>query len=239
MGFTTQTTKASGDGGIDLIAYNHQPLLSGKYIIQCKRYAGSVGEPILRDLYGVVTSERANKGILMTTGHFTKSAINFAEGKPIELIDGIKLKELLSQYQLIFNQANRMDLDEIMDMIEDDNLTLDEEIDSIAPLNEFYDFSSLEQRLRSNAHDYRARARIVDLLFQAFLRDDKMEFELGLPVEKYKRYIAKRIRQQIKWFYQFADDSDIKVQSTKDCYLVYLAQVELVLGNLNHAYLLF
>ena len=37
MGFTTQTTKASGDGGIDLIAYNHQPLLSGKYIIQCKR----------------------------------------------------------------------------------------------------------------------------------------------------------------------------------------------------------
>ena len=28
MGFETETTKASGDGGIDLIAYNHQPLLS-------------------------------------------------------------------------------------------------------------------------------------------------------------------------------------------------------------------
>ena len=98
MGFTTQTTKASGDGGIDLIAYNHQPLLSGKYIIQCKRYAGSVGEPIIRDLYGVVMSERANKGILMTTGHFTKSAISFAEGKPIELIDGMALKSLMSQY---------------------------------------------------------------------------------------------------------------------------------------------
>lgn len=98
MGFETETTKASGDGGIDLIAYNHQPLLSGKYIIQCKRYSGSVGEPIIRDLYGVITSERANKGILMTTGHFTKSAIAFADGKPIELIDGEKLNELLNSY---------------------------------------------------------------------------------------------------------------------------------------------
>lgn len=100
MGFETETTKASGDGGIDLIAYNRQPLLSGKYIIQCKRYTGSVGEPIIRDLYGVVMSERANKGILMTTGTFTKSAIGFADGKPIELIDGVAMQNLLSEYGL-------------------------------------------------------------------------------------------------------------------------------------------
>lgn len=100
MGFETETTKASGDGGIDLIAYNHQPLLSGKYIIQCKRYSGSVGEPIIRDLYGVVMSERANKGILMTTGTFTKSAIGFADGKPIELIDGVAMQNLLSEFGL-------------------------------------------------------------------------------------------------------------------------------------------
>ena len=98
MGFTVETTKTSGDGGIDLIGYNTQPLLSGKYIIQCKRYAGSVGEPIIRDLYGVATSERANKGILITTGHFTKSAVSFAENKPIELIDGAQLKVLIEQY---------------------------------------------------------------------------------------------------------------------------------------------
>lgn len=98
MGFSVETTKASGDGGIDLIAYNSQPLLSGKYIIQCKRYSGSVGEPIIRDLYGVVTSERANKGILLTTGYFTKSAITFAESKPLELIDGVNLKELIVSY---------------------------------------------------------------------------------------------------------------------------------------------
>lgn len=100
MGFSVDTTKASGDGGIDLIAHNDQPILSGKYIIQCKRYSGSVGEPIIRDLFGVVTSERANKGILMTTGYFTKSAVSFADGKPIELIDGDKIIGLLQKYNI-------------------------------------------------------------------------------------------------------------------------------------------
>ena len=98
MGFDVETTKTTGDGGIDLIAYNHQPMLLGKYIIQCKRYTGSVGEPVIRDLYGVITSERANKGILITTGHFTKSATAFAENKPLELIDGAQLKVLIKQY---------------------------------------------------------------------------------------------------------------------------------------------
>ena len=101
LGFEVETTKQSGDGGIDLIAYNHQVFLSGKYIVQCKRYVGGVGEPIIRDLYGVVTSERANKGILMTTGYFSMSAIKFASDKNIELIDGERLNELLFQNNLL------------------------------------------------------------------------------------------------------------------------------------------
>ncbi len=98
MGFDVEQTKLSNDGGIDLILTNYQPIFSGKYIIQCKRYSGSVGEPIIRDLYGVVTSERANKGILITTGYFTNRAVAFAEGKQIELIDGVRFNELLKQY---------------------------------------------------------------------------------------------------------------------------------------------
>lgn len=96
LGFSVETTKQSGDGGIDLVAQNHTPLLKGTYVVQCKRYAGSVGEPVVRDLYGVVTSERANKGILITTGSFTLSAMRFAEGKNIELIDGEQLQALLA-----------------------------------------------------------------------------------------------------------------------------------------------
>lgn len=105
MGFYVKTTKMSGDGGIDLIAINTQPIISGKYIVQCKRYTGSVGEPVIRDLYGVVTSERANKGVLMTSGHFTKSAVAFAEGKPIELINGVAMRELFGQYGILTDQT--------------------------------------------------------------------------------------------------------------------------------------
>lgn len=105
MGFSVETTKTSGDGGIDLIAINTQPIFSGKYIVQCKRYTGSVGEPVIRDLYGVVTSERANKGVLMTSGHFTKSAVAFAEGKPIELINGVAMRELFGQYGILADRT--------------------------------------------------------------------------------------------------------------------------------------
>ena len=125
MGFSVETTKASGDGGIDLIAYNHEPVLSGKYIIQCKRYSGGVGEPIIRDLYGVITSERANKGILMTTGYFTKSSIAFAEGKPIELIDGELLGDLLKRYGVsigAFSTVSDEDITRIEQEIDNCNL---------------------------------------------------------------------------------------------------------------------
>lgn len=152
MGFRTETTKASGDGGIDLIAYNNQPLLSGKYIIQCKRYSGSVGEPIIRDLYGVVMSERANKGILMTTGYFTNSAISFAEGKPIELIDGQKLGELLTQNDLLFSEENE-------EPMEQENFNLEEFLG--------YDgeeYRDLVQLLKVDAGDIRTRCKIVELV---------------------------------------------------------------------------
>lgn len=125
MGFSVETTKASGDGGIDLIAYNHEPVLSGKYIIQCKRYSGSVGEPIIRDLYGVITSERANKGILITTGYFTKSAIAFAEDKPIELIDGEQLDALLKRHGVsigVFSTVSNEDAIRIEQEIDNCNL---------------------------------------------------------------------------------------------------------------------
>lgn len=247
MGFTTQTTKASGDGGIDLIAYNHQPLLSGKYIIQCKRYAGSVGEPIIRDLYGVIMSERANKGILITTGHFTKSAISFAEGKPIELIDGIKLKELLTQYQLVSTSHSTVDLVELIEQLNDENISLDDETDSLTVLNQFCGFSTLNDLLLQNSHNYSVRARMIDLLMQAYLWDNRDYFvydevyyeKIPITAESYKRCVAQQLRDAIAWFYKFADGKDTKVQIVKDFYCVYLAEVELVAGNLFNAYRLF
>jgi hypothetical protein len=105
MGFATEGRKKAADGGIDIVAVSSQPLVSGRYVIQCKRYSNSVSSPVVRDLYGVVNSENANKGILITTSSFTADAIEFAKGKPLELIDGAKLVELLTQYALLTPQG--------------------------------------------------------------------------------------------------------------------------------------
>ena len=105
IGFFVETTSITGDGGIDLIAISDAPFFKGKYIVQCKRYKGSVGVAFVRDLYGVVTDEKANKGILITTGYFSTSAIDFAAGKNIELIDGEHLRTLLYEYGLSANMA--------------------------------------------------------------------------------------------------------------------------------------
>jgi restriction system protein len=44
----------------------------------------------VRDLYGTVVHEGANRGILMTTSRFGGDAYEFAKSHPISLIDGPK-----------------------------------------------------------------------------------------------------------------------------------------------------
>lgn len=100
MNFIVEHLGQTGDGGIDIEAQNLSPITGGKYIIQCKRYSvdNKVDVKDIRDLFGVIHSEMANKGILITTSDFTNKAVDFAKGKPIELIDGEKLKKLLAQF---------------------------------------------------------------------------------------------------------------------------------------------
>jgi restriction endonuclease Mrr len=99
-GFTCQRTAITGDGGIDIVATSSQPLLKGTYIVRCKHWKNPVGEPLLRDLFEVVASENANKGILITNSTFTEAAQNFARSKNIELIDGDQLEQLVRQHHL-------------------------------------------------------------------------------------------------------------------------------------------
>jgi restriction system protein len=80
------------DGGIDLIARGKDE----KILIQCKHWrARVVGVAVVRELYGVMTAERATGGALITSGSFSADAIEFASGKSIQLIDGSKLERLV------------------------------------------------------------------------------------------------------------------------------------------------
>lgn len=102
-GFTkVEVTGKSGDGGIDGAGVLRVNLLSFHVRFQCKRYTESVGAGAIRDFRGAMVG-RADKGLFMTTGRFTKEAEREAvrDGAPaIDLIDGLELCELLKKLEL-------------------------------------------------------------------------------------------------------------------------------------------
>jgi len=97
MGLDSKLTRSSRDGGVDCIAYDRRPVLGGKVVIQAKRYRNTVGVSAVRDLYGTMLNEGANKGILVSTSGYGPDAFEFAKAKPIELIDGGNLLYLLQE----------------------------------------------------------------------------------------------------------------------------------------------
>ena len=102
MQFRTEVTKSSGDGGIDIIAFLERPIIGGKYLFQCKRYAPNnlVGASTIRDFYGAVSADRAVKGVFITTSDFTPQAREFAERTGLELMNLSQLRRLLDDFGL-------------------------------------------------------------------------------------------------------------------------------------------
>jgi restriction system protein len=97
-GGEVKVTQSSRDGGVDAVAFDPDPIRGGKIIIQAKRYTNIVGLSAVRDLYGTVMNEGANKGIIVTTSYFGKDAYDFAKNKPLSLIDGSNLLYLLGKH---------------------------------------------------------------------------------------------------------------------------------------------
>jgi restriction system protein len=98
-----EVTGQSGDGGIDGHGIMRLGgLLSFHVIFQAKRWKGAVGSSHVRDFRGAMVG-RADKGLLITTGAFTKDALTEAtrDGAPaIDLVDGDQLVEKLKQLSL-------------------------------------------------------------------------------------------------------------------------------------------
>ena len=98
-----EVTGQSGDGGIDGHGIMRLGgLLSFHVIFQAKRWKGAVSSSQVRDFRGAMVG-RADKGLLITTGAFTKDALKEAtrDGAPaIDLVDGDQLVEKLKQLSL-------------------------------------------------------------------------------------------------------------------------------------------
>ncbi len=104
LGFiNVEVTGKSGDGGIDGVGViKIGGVLSFHVVFQCKRYTGSVSSPAIRDFRGAMIG-RADKGLFITTGTFTRDAKREAQrdgAPPIDLIDGNALAEQLKNLRL-------------------------------------------------------------------------------------------------------------------------------------------
>ena len=107
MGFDTKLYQASGDGGIDCVAYDPHPITGGKFIVQAKLYTRTVAPTHIRDLWGTVQHEGATKGIMITTSGYGPDSYKFAGGKPLNLIDGSGLLALCQQHDISARILNR------------------------------------------------------------------------------------------------------------------------------------
>ncbi len=97
-GGEVKVTQASRDGGVDAVVFDPDPIRGGKIVIQAKRYTNTVGVSAVRDLYGTLLNEGANKGILVSTSDYGPDAYDFAKGKPITLLSGGNLLHLLQKH---------------------------------------------------------------------------------------------------------------------------------------------
>lgn len=115
-GFTqVEVTKKSGDGGIDGTGkLRINGVFSFNIAFQCKRYHGVVGAGEVRDFRGSLTTN-IEKGVFITTGSFSKSAIEeaSASGKQqIDLIDGEEFITKLAEFGIGVREIKDYEIDE-------------------------------------------------------------------------------------------------------------------------------
>ncbi|MDS4055356.1 restriction endonuclease [Accumulibacter sp.] len=92
-----ETGGGGADGGADLILIKK----GRRAVVQCKHYKRrSVGVPIVREIVGVAIHEKAQVAFVVSVGRFTKAAQTYALGKPVTLIDGPALLQLIERGRL-------------------------------------------------------------------------------------------------------------------------------------------
>lgn len=86
------------DGGVDLELFKN----GRKSIVQCKRWnAMQINVSLVREAYGVMIAEGADECIFVASGKYTRDALRFAKGKPMQLIEGSGLLQLIKDIKAL------------------------------------------------------------------------------------------------------------------------------------------
>jgi restriction system protein len=114
-GFEEVTVEGrSGDGGIDGVGVLQlNAFVRMRVLFQCKRYSGTVSRAQVGEFRNAMIG-RAEKGIFMTTGRFSRDAVAEAirdGAPPVELVDGTRLVELFEQAGLGLTARTVYDVD--------------------------------------------------------------------------------------------------------------------------------
>lgn len=86
-----QTTKASGDQGIDIIGRKKRQSVG----FQCKRYDGPVGNKAVQEAWSGHTFYKLDQAAVLTNSEFTPAAKELADQLGVMLIDRPHLKRLM------------------------------------------------------------------------------------------------------------------------------------------------
>ena len=98
LGYHVKQTPYSNDMGRDAI------MMKGgeKYLLECKRYGrdNQSGRPDIQKFHSAIISDRAKGGFFVTSGSFSKAALDFAPSVSIELVDGNRIVRMFTEINL-------------------------------------------------------------------------------------------------------------------------------------------
>ncbi len=101
FGYEGEVTKASGDGGTDVIAKRGNRTVA----IQCKLYQGSVGSKAVQMLLAAQRLYGATDFILITTGKFTREALELGRKADVRMIGGKEVLQVCREKSLLLHSA--------------------------------------------------------------------------------------------------------------------------------------
>ena len=103
LGLDIERSTTAGRRQLEMMAVNAAPIVGGHYVIHGELLeAGEVVEAVqVLALMDAVKGEGAAKGVLITNGFFTDEAGTAAKGGPLELINGVRLHELLQRFGVL------------------------------------------------------------------------------------------------------------------------------------------
>lgn len=97
MGYDTEITKQTRDGGKDIIATKQNDSNTEEIYIECKLWKTEVNLDCVRNLYGAISADQVGKGIIIAPNGFTKDAKAFVKkNSRIELIGSDRFKVLMN-----------------------------------------------------------------------------------------------------------------------------------------------